>query len=314
MSIQQRVVKVLVTLGGFGWCFGCHVGWMGGAWAIPAKTSPDTEKAKTANVSSREQKKNSTPGVTSVPVKPSKPVGTLAEKRVRVSELGPPPPPAANEIPPTPPAFRPYQRPTGQAPQHPAPPQAWYHSPEYRRWLKRRRAQQRKRRRYFHKNPNRVQFWWSTETGLYLGSFSPIGGGTRSLDFLGLMTGGQIGLRYRSLILSVGTHVAFSLNDGKDLNDSFVGGSLVRLSGSLGWALGRILILESGVSMEYMQLKQDAVKSGALLFPAHFGVTLRLPVGTRYALGLRTLVSVAFDTATEGVYFSVTSNLVFQTL
>lgn len=236
------------------------------------------------------------------------------------SEVGAPPPPADNEIPPAPPAFRPYQRPQTAPPQQA--PNSWYGSPEYRRWLqyrKRKSRRYRKYRRYLkHQTTNRVRFWWSTESGVYFASFSPISAGMRSMEFTGLVAGAQMGVRYRSLIMSLGAAMAFSIFDNDRTATTYnVGGTLARLSGSVGWALGRLIILESGVSLEYLHLKQGgSLDSAALLFPVHVGMTFRFPVGQRFAVGLRTLASFAYEPhkpSDGGFYFSVTSNLVFQT-
>lgn len=262
---------------------------------------------------------------------------------------GPPPPPASNEIPPPPPPLklkrkkrrqkrsrrsRRYRYKRGGA--------GWkskreryedmrrweerYGDREYRRRKRRRRRVRRKRRsrtwyrryrrkRYLRKR-NRARFWWSSESGLYLFSYSPSAGSSSTYDYLGLIAGGRIGVTYKSFVMSFGAAMAFSLSDDGG-NDDFanVGGFMGRLSASMGWLLGRYILMEGGFSMEYLGLNRGSLETSALLFPVHVGMTIRFPMGRRRrsAVGLQALLSFAHDPNTEGSYFSTTINLVFQT-
>ncbi len=263
---------------------------------------------------------------------------------------GPPPPPASNEIPPPPPPLklnrkkrrktrsrssRRYRYKRGGADwkskqERYEDMRRWeerYGDREYRRRKRRRRVRRQKRRsrswyrryrhkRYLRRKRNRARFWWSSESGLYLFSYSPSASSSSTYDYLGLIAGGRIGVTYKSFVMSFGAAMAFSLSDNGGGDDfANVGGYMGRLSVSMGWLLGRYLLMEGGLSMEYLGLNRGSLETSALLFPVHVGLTIRFPMGRlrRNAVGLQALLSFAHDPNTEGTYFSTTINLVFQT-
>lgn len=131
-----------------------------------------------------------------------------------------------------------------------------------------------------------------------------------------MLAGARVGLAWRSLILSVGTYFATSLYDGDSPSDdpSQVGGFMGRLSGSLGWTVGKYIVVEGGMSAEYLRLKRGNFEADALVFPFQAGFTLRFPFGRNSAIGIRSVASFAIDPASEGFYFSVFATLVYQTL
>lgn len=230
------------------------------------------------------------------------------------AENGPPPPPADNEIPPPPPKLN-----LGKKKRSPRGSQ--------QRSYKNNRAthsarKQRRYRRYrrFRRPSNawkKLRFWWSSETGMYLASYSVRGRTSdSSLDFMGLQAVGRVGLGWRSWILTLGAATSFSFSDPESDGGLTFGNTsvtMIRLSGSLGWAMGRYIVLEAGMGMEYLELLRGSFRTESLLFPFHTGVTIRIPVRQR-AFGIRALTSFAFDQNTDGFYFSVTLNLVYQTL
>lgn len=253
-------------------------------------------------------------------------------------DLGPPPPPASNEIPPPPPPLKKrkkrrsrYGRSRKSKRERYEDLRRWeqrYGNGRYYRRKRRRRVRRKRRRRArrswyrrYRRNlrrrrRNRARFWWSSETGLYLFSYTPNGNSSVSYEYMGMIAGGRIGVAYRSLVVSFGAAMAFSLFDDAN-NDDFanVGGIMGRLTASLGWSVGKYILLEGGLNMEYLQLNRGSQETSSLLFPAFLSATLRFPMGRhrRSSVGIQALFSVAYDPNSDGTYFSTTLGLVFQT-